>query len=511
MIKKVVAVPSAMALPAWSSNAASVPTDRFLAAIVEYSDDAIITKTLDGVITSWNPAAELLYGYSAPEAVGREVSLIIPQDRPDELPSIMERLRRGQRIDHFETVRVRKDGARLDISVSISPIYDDLGHIIGAASIGRNITEQRRGERERLALRQQAQQQLAARTESEERFRAVWEATSEALALSDPDGVVLDVNPAYCVLYGRAAEEFIGRNFAIIFGDDDQVTAATLYQAIFTAPEPPRSYEARIRRPDGSERVVEARADFLIRDGQRVAMVSAIRDITERKRLDQAQLDFVAMASHDLASPLTVLQARAQLLQRRQRYEEESVKAILDQTARMGRLISDLRELVQVEGGGLSLQLEPADLVLLSQAAIDRARSLTTTHRVRLVDASLPVIVMGDRDRLGQVLDNLIGNAIKYSAPGGEISVHTEIVENEARISVSDQGAGIPPDALPSLFDRFYRGGNSSGEAGLGLGLYITRMLIEAHGGRIWATSKQGVGSTFTVALPCAACPDLLA
>lgn len=494
--------PQLKAVPLLSQNGAEVPSDRFLAAIVESSDDAIISKTLDGIITSWNPAAERLYGYSPAEAVGREVSLIIPRDRPDELASILERLRQGQRIDHFETSRVRKDGVQLDVSVSISPIIDDQGHIIGAASIGRDITEKQRVERERHSLQRQAALELAARTESDERFRAVWEATSEALALTDPQGVVLAVNPAYCELYGRRAEEFIGRSFAIIFGDEALPGAMGLYQAVFTATEPPGSYEAKIRRPDGSERVVEARADFLTRDGQRVAMVSAIRDITERKRLDQAQLDFVAMASHDLASPLTVLRARAQLLQRRQRYDEESVTAILEQTSRMGRLINDLRELVQVEGGGLTLQLEMVDLGALAQTAVDRAHTLSKTHTFRVEDAGFPVFVQGDRDRLGQVLDNLISNAIKYSQPGGEIVVRSEMVDEEARISVNDQGTGIPPASLSSLFDRFYRGGNSSGEAGLGLGLYITRMLVEAHGGRIWATSEEGCGSTFTAALP---------
>ena len=185
---------------------AAVPSDRFLAAIVESSDDAIITKTLDGTITSWNRGAELLYGHTAAEAIGRPISLIIPPERPDELPSIMARLRRGERVDHYETVRLRKDGARLDVSVSISPIRNDAGTIVGAASIGRDISERTRAERERRALEQQAQQELAARRESEERFRAVWEATSEALALSDPDGIVLAVNPAYCALYGRPAE-----------------------------------------------------------------------------------------------------------------------------------------------------------------------------------------------------------------------------------------------------------------------------------------------------------------
>lgn len=119
----------------------AVPADRFLAVIVESSDDAIIGKTLDGIITSWNQGAKHLYGYTPEEATGQHISLIISTDRPDELPAIMERLRNGQRINHYETLRVRKDGVRCHISVSISPIRADRGHIVGAVSIGRDITE----------------------------------------------------------------------------------------------------------------------------------------------------------------------------------------------------------------------------------------------------------------------------------------------------------------------------------------------------------------------------------
>lgn len=646
----------------------AVPTDRFLAAIVASSDDAIISKTLEGTITSWNPAAERLYGYSAPEAVGQPISLIIPADHPYELSSIMERLRRGERIDHFETVRVHKHGKRLDVSVSISPIRDGTGQIVGAASIARDITAPARLEREqrttleiinqvgrlltaeldleplvqaltdaattltgakfgaffynaidergeyytiyaiagvpreafsnfpmprntalfgptfrgegatRIAdvrqdarfgqnppyfgmpeghlpvvsylavpvigragevlgglffghpepgmfgeraerlveglaaqaavaienarLFQQAQRELAARRESEERLRAVWESTSEALALSDPDGIVLEVNPAYCALYGRSPEEVIGQRFDAIFAEATRDEAMAKYRAVFDDPDPPRSYEARVQRPDGSERVVEARADFLLRDGARVAMISVIRDVTERKRLDQAQQDFVAMASHDLASPLTVLRARAQLMLRRKTFDEESMVAMLDQTTRMDRLIGDLRQLAQIEGGGLSLQREPIDLAMLAQEAVTRACSLTTGHRVRLVAPEALVTVVGDRFRLAQVFDNLLNNAIKYSPQGGEIVVRVEADGREARMSVSDQGIGIAPEALPQLFERFYRGRHTGGEAGLGLGLYITRMLVEAHGGRIWAESEVDSGSIFTIALP---------
>ena len=151
--------------------------------------------------------------------------------------------------------------------------------------------------------------------ESEERFRAVWEATSEAMALSDAAGTVIAVNPAYCALYGLTPEQAVGQSFALIFPEAMRATAEAQYQAVFTNPDPPPSYETRVQHADGSERFVEARADFLVRDGQRVAMISAIRDITERKQAERVQQDFIAMASHDLLTPVTVMRARAQLLQ----------------------------------------------------------------------------------------------------------------------------------------------------------------------------------------------------
>jgi PAS domain S-box-containing protein len=342
----------------------------------------------------------------------------------------------------------------------------------------------------------------AALRESEERFRAVWEATSEAMALSDRDGVVLAVNPAYSALYGLPPEQVVGNSFAVIFPVEDREAAMQQYHAVFSAPDPPSSYEARVQRPDGTERIVEARADFLVRDGERVAMISAIRDITERTRAERVQQDFIAMASHDLLTPVTVLRARAQLQQRRQVYDEASMVAILEQTTRIERMIIDLRELVQVEGGHLTLRVGAVDLGELAHHAVDRVRIQRTGHPMRIEIPDMPIIGQWDPDRLGQVLDNLLGNAVKYSPPCGEIVVRVTAAQGEARLSVTDQGPGIPSEVLPHLFERFYRGEHHAGDAGLGLGLYISRMLVEAHGGRIGVRSALGSGSTFTIVLP---------
>ncbi len=341
----------------------------------------------------------------------------------------------------------------------------------------------------------------AALRASEARFQAVWEATSEAMALSDAAGIVVAVNPAYCALYGRDPAEFVGHSFAVIFPEADRAAAMDQYRAVFASAEPPRSYEARVERPDGSERFVEARADFLVQDGERVAMISTIRDISERKRLEQVQQDFVAMASHDLLGPVTVLRARAQLMRRRQTYDEVAVDSILEQTSRMQRMIADLRGLVQVEGGNLALRRTAVDLGTLVHDAVERVRIQSTGHIIRLAVPEHPVVGQWDADRLGQVFDNLIGNAVKYAPDGSEIRVRIETGHREASVIIADRGPGIPAAVLPKLFERFYRGEHAR-DGGLGLGLYISRMLVEAHGGRISAESTQGEGSTFTVTLP---------
>ena len=176
--------------------------------------------------------------------------------------------------------------------------------------------------------------------------------------------------------------------------------------------------------------------------------------------------------------------------------------SILEQTTRMERMITDLRELVQVEGGQLTLRAAPVDLGELARQGADRVRSQRTGHSVRIEAPGVPIVGQWDRDRLGQVLDNLLGNAIKYSPEGGEVVIRVESAPGEARLSVADEGPGIPPTIVPHLFERFYRGEHRAGDAGLGLGLYISRMLVEAHGGRIRVTSAPGRGSTFTMALP---------
>jgi two-component system, OmpR family, sensor histidine kinase VicK len=340
-------------------HSAAVDRQR-LAAIVESSNDVVIGKTLDGIVTSWNQAAEQLYGYTAEEMIGQSIVRIFPPERLDEFSDIMDRIRRGERISHHDAVRIAKDGTRIDISVSVSPVTDAAGRIVGAATIA--------------------------------------------------------------------------------------------------------------------------------------------QDISERKRIEAAQRDFLAMVSHDLRSPLTVIRASAQLLQRRGEYREATIATILDYADRMARLIDDLADVVRLEEGQLPLQREPLDLVVLARECAAAAEQHSANHAVRVEAPDSPICGMWDRVRLGQVLENLVGNALKHGAEEGEVVVRVEERDGEALVSVQDSGPGIDPEHVPHLFDRFYRANTRA--SGLGLGLYISRILVEAHGGRIWVESRPGQGSTFTIGLP---------
>jgi PAS domain S-box-containing protein len=362
-----------------------------LATLVEASDDAISAETPDAIITIWNPAAERLYGYTAEEAIGRSVAILIPPDYSAELPRILERLRRGQRIGHYETVRLRKDHVRIHVSVSISPILDAAGRVSGSVSVARDVTERKRADEERrqLLLREQA-----------------------ALA--------------------------------------------------------------------------EARAALAIRD------------------------QFLSFAAHELRTPLTSLRGNIQLANRRLTRGMsadlilEALERAEGQVDRLGRLVRDLLDVSRIGAGRVVLQREPIPLESLAQRTVEVVRDAEPSRRIDLLLPPRSLVVDGDAERLEQVLINLLQNAIKYSPPEAPVAVRLESGRELARLAVEDHGIGIPAEDLPHVFDRFHRAGNVDlrSVSGLGLGLYIARGIVEAHGGRLMVASVAGQGSTFTIHLP---------
>ena len=388
---------------------------------------------------------------------------------------------------------VRASGEPLPVLVTSVQHAATADHSPLVASVVLDATDRRTYERELLLARRRAEQLAMIVTES-----------SDAILSLAPDGVVQTWNAGAEGLFGYPATAMVGRPIWEVLqptaGDAAGQAAVAELRAGRTV-----HLEAIVTAADG--RRVDVSAGFAPHPGLLgdLAAISAIlRDIGERKAVERQQREFLAMVTHELRNPLASIRGYAQIMRRRGAYMEHGLDVILTQSRRLERLIGDLLDVSRAEAGQLTLLREETDLVTLAREAVDQAQALTRAHEVQFEDSERAVVGPWDRDRLAQVFQNLLMNAIKYTPEGGAIVVRVADLGDMAQVSVRDHGPGIAPEALPNLFERFFRAADAraNGAEGLGLGLYISRTLVEAHGGRIWADSTPGQGSIFTFTLP---------
>lgn len=545
-------------------------TQAQLAALVQSSDDAIIGTDLDSTITNWNPGAERLYGYTAAEAIGTSTTLIVPPDCHAEVDGFMDRIRRGERIEHFETRRVRKDGSLVDVSVSISPVRNASGAITGAATIARDVTEHRRldAERQRLLEREHAaRSQVEA---SERRLRFLAEA-SEILSRSLEHETTLATVarlavPAlgdWCTI-DVLEENGTLRRVALSHPDPDKERYARelerRYPADPSSPTSPlRTGESVLMSEIPDELLVTVASDeehlALLRGlGLRSAIavplqargrvlgvltlisaesaqrydrddLSLLEDLARRAALavDNARLfrqaqamlalreEFLSIASHELKTPLTALHLQIQVLTRWLTGDDSGMPArdrtrqILEgvdrQMKRLSRLVNDLLDVARIGAGRLDVERREIDLTALVAEVVDRFHVEVAASGSAITVRGEPVTVWADPFRVDQVVTNLLSNAIRYGE-GRPIEITVDRQPGAGRVQVRDHGIGIAAHQIQLVFDRFERVAVSHNYGGLGLGLYIARQIVEAHGGRVLVESAEGKGSVFTVELP---------
>lgn len=360
--------------------------------------------------------------------------------------------------------------------------------------------ERDHAERARAILLTREQEARVWAEVAETRYRDLFEGVADAIFVIDGDLRVRDANAAALDLLGYTRSELLHAGTKRIMvpapnwtpEDWGRLHAAGSWQG-----------EMEMRHHDGRTLPVEARTTVVHLPSGPVYL-SAVRDITERKHLERLRRDFLAMVTHDIRTPLTSIKGWLQLLLRRPSVDERDRRIVgrtLDQAETISHLIDDLADLVRIEAGELRLRRRQADLLDILREHIALVQEETEDHTLRLETAEEAIAGRWDHQRIGQVLQNLLTNAVKYSPEGSEVTVRVTREGDEARIAVEDRGIGISPELLPRLFERFYRA-DATGAGGLGLGLHITRMLVEAHGGTISALSEQGAGSTFTVTLP---------
>jgi two-component system, chemotaxis family, CheB/CheR fusion protein len=482
-----------------------------LSAIVESSDDAIIAKTLDGVITTWNNGAYRLYGYSAEEAVGRHASFLYPPGRKEEVDVIVRQFRDGRPVERMETIRQRKDGSLVDVSVTFSPIIDASGTIVGISAISRDIT-QLVGAREEIA-------------EREERIRLLLDSTAEAIYGIDLSGVCIFCNWACAKLLGYASPAaLIGKQLHPLIhhtrpdGTPYAPEQSPIYQAMRHR-EGAHVDDEVLWRADGTSFPAEYWSHPILRTNEVIGAVVTFLDVTERRRA-QAELEegvrrreqFLAMLSHELRNPLAAILSATRVLQSAEWNDDschEAGQVVARQANHMARLLDDLLDVSRITRGRIALRTERLDLRDTARSAIEALGPFMAERDTQLiVDIPTdPVFVVGDAARLQQIQANLLSNASKYSPCGGHVRFELRRENDEAVIRVTDTGRGINPDVLPRIFDLFVQGDPSidRSEGGLGIGLTLLRSLVELHHGRVEAASDgPGMGSTFTVRLPTA-------
>jgi PAS domain S-box-containing protein len=476
-------------------------------------DAVIVGDAATGRIVLWNPVAETLFGYTAVEAVGQPIEILVPESlkrRHREGIAAYAETGRGALVDAgapVEVPAVRKDGRLLTVELTLTPITtaEVPGRFVLA--VVRDVTERKRLETERLALAQVIAAQAA-----EERFRELFHGVADAILVADGERRYLDANPAALRLLGYRRDELLRMRVDDIVAADPDWT-----ETEFAALVARRDWqgELSVRHRDGSLIPVEVRATVVSLPTGPVYLAT-MRDVTEQQALDRLQGEFLAAVSHDLKNPLTTIRAQAQLLRRRAGRNAlpdssqlvDDLDVILGSATRLASQLDELQDVARLRAGhALELAYAPTDLVALTREAVAAAQATTNRHGIRVESPETELVGYWDALRLRRVLDNLLANAIKYSPGGGRITVGLQKEERGdgewAMLTVQDEGVGIPAEDIGHIFERFRRGSNVAGRfAGTGIGLSGARQIVEQHGGTIDVASEEGRGSVFTIALP---------
>ena len=481
-----------------------------LAAIVSSSDDAIIGKTLDGIITDWNQGAEMIFGYAAGEIVGNSITILSPPGLENEETLILERLKRGERVEHFETRRRRKDGDIIDVSLTVSPLRDGFGRLVGASKIARDITAAKRAQ---VAL-----------TEREAHLQSVLDTVPDAMVVIDPRGFIQSFSAAAERLFGYAADEALGQNVNMMMPSPYREHHDGYLTRYLTTGERRIIGIGRLvvgQRKDGSTFPMELSVGEVRSPGRRL-FTGFVRDLTERretqKRLQDLQSELIHMSrftalgemastlAHELNQPLSAV---ANYLKGGRRLLAdgrsdaipmvgEAMERATEQVLRAGQIIRRLRDFV-ARGEG---ERRHENLAKLIEEASALAQVGIKETGVRISFALDPrvEVVFADKIQIQQVLLNLIRNAMEamQDVVARQLIVETRQIDGQTvEVSVADTGAGIDPDVAARLFQPFV----STKPQGMGVGLSISRTIVEAHGGRLWVEPNPGGGAVFRLTL----------
>ncbi len=487
-------------------------------SIVELSNDAILGVTLDGQIINWNPAAERIYGYTADEVRNRPASILVPKECTAELPAVFQKIQQGESVVHYETVLLRKGGSEINVSLTVSPIKDEAGAVIGVSAITRDITERKRAEE----------------AFNQERYlvNTLMDNIPDHIYFKDQQSRFLRVNRSMATSFNlKDPAEAVGRTDFDYFSSEHAQQAFADEQEIMRTGQPLVGREEKETWPDGSVSWVSTTKECLRdQDGKISGTFGLSRDITARKEAEAALAlkaqelarsntdleQFAYVASHDLQEPLRMIASYTQLLARRYKGKldqdaDEFITYAVDGATRMQVMIQDLLSYSRV--GTRGKPFAPTDCEEVLTRTLANLKIAIEESQAAITHSPLPTVV-ADATQLTQLLQNLINNAIKFRRPNEAPQIHLAAELGKTSLtpgghstaewifSVRDNGLGIEPQYFERIFIIFQRLHTRDRYPGTGIGLAVCKKIVERHGGRIWVESEPGQGTRFSFTIP---------
>ncbi len=484
-----------------------------LVALVASSDDAIISKNLQSIVQTWNSGAERIFGYSAAEMIGQPITTLIPDALFQEEEEILSRLKRGERIEPYETVRRRKDGQLINVWLSVSPVYDYSGSLIGGSKICRDITNQGKNNRERAML------------------AAIVETSEDGIISKDLNGIVQTWNKAAEQIFGYKAEEIIGKSITTLIPPEMPDEEPRLLKKLKRG-ERIEHYET-LRMKKNGEIINVALTVSPIRDqtGKIIGASKIVRDITKNKRLkeefDQLQntlssveetsrlkSGFISTISHEIRAPLGGIIALAEILATEENLPESArgvADAVLEASKGLYKVLNELLDFSKAEAGKVHLEDR---MFSLRNTIVDVIRVINPERRKKglalrsIVDPDIPEMLCGDELRVRQILLNLVSNAVKFSE-NGAVYIAANLLKSKddtmtIEVKVTDSGIGLSEDTIERLFQPYVQADPSTSRlfGGTGLGLSIAKSYVDLMGGEIGVVSKPNEGATFWFKIP---------